>query len=379
MLAALANGSLWTCNVDTGADVQDLPVSQHALVETAPFPAGDSVVVRDYLGGVALVPLRPVDQSLASRPLNARGRIRALHWHPDAERVAGVDESGQRFAIERQREDWAARPLPAAPQPTGQCRFLPDGRLISIESELSNNLLHVHEWDGGRSRKVWPRLLGLEEFRTLSAIGVSPGGTHGAFAIARPGVGGATVCLFETTPWREVDRFEFPDREVYRIAPADGLRRVLFGFKKLAEPPLLWSRDGIERLPIDGSSKPKGLEAGEQHSVSDLAIAADGSRYLIVDRHGDLWQFDHRWEGPAEHRKIGTGKLACDLSPDGRLAAVLSGERYLEVLQLSRAGGARQLCELVAPWNVEVFCLTDDCSMLLVGGRGAVCAYSFQV
>ncbi|MCE9530885.1 MAG: hypothetical protein K8T89_07145 [Planctomycetes bacterium] len=96
-----------------------------------------------------------------------------------------------------------------------------------------------------RIHKVWPGDAHFEIFRSLGEVAISPDGGHVVFAIKRPGAGGASVRLCKTMPWRELESFEFPKIDVCHIAPANGLCRVLFGFTKLIESPVLWTRTGI--------------------------------------------------------------------------------------------------------------------------------------
>lgn len=361
----------------SGANVRSQRVSQHALTTVVAMPGGDVAAALDYMGGIAFVALRPTEQSLAPRKLPAYGRIRAIHWDHAKGELSGVDETGIRFAITRCDSDWEVRSLPSAPSPTGDCTFLPDGRLLSVEAVLSNNKIYLNERDGGPPRLVWPGMFAPEEFLTLTKLAITPDGANGAFAVRRPGVGGSIVCLFGMVPWIELTRVEFRDHEVIEIAQSNGSRRVLFGFQKMMEPPVLWTQEGMLKLPIDGGVKRETYEAGDHRSLRSFSISADGQRYLVIDRHGDLWQFDHANDDSPAHRRIGAGKFACDLSPDGKIAAVLSGERVIEVLQLGFSGKPRRFCELIAPWKIEVFQLTRDHPILLLGGRAAICAYSF--
>jgi hypothetical protein len=377
LLAALANGSLWIGQAAAGTETRSFAVSKHALTDVAPFSDGSWAVTRDYVGDIALVPLGRRSSILAPNPLPARGRIRALRWDFKAHGAAGVDEHGARFAVAPGQSGWRAQSFKDVPSPADRCIFLPDGRLVSVEAALSANNVYLHEPEGGRSQKVWPRTLAFEEFRTLAAIGLSPDGHHGAMVIRRPVIGGVKVGLFVTDPWRELDHFEVPDREIVRVAVSNGLERVLFGFNKVIEPPALWTRRGMINLPMDGGVKAPGFEQGEAHALYDMAICADGSRYLAIDQHGALWQFDHPLDGRPVSRQIGAGIFALDLSPDGQTAAVLHGDRLLEVFNLRAADDPRRLCRLIAPWNVEFFRLVPGLPVLLLGGRGAICAYSY--
>jgi hypothetical protein len=375
LLAALANGSLLCCRARDGSEERIVSVGPHALTEVVPFPSGMSAIVRDYTGDATLVSLGPADGDLAARDLPAHGRIRAVHWDETTRSMACVDDDGTRVDILRHAGTWKTQKLTSVPSPAGKCQFLPDRRLLSIQSVLSKNRVFQSAADGRRLKAVWPRWrLTFEPFRTLSAFGVTPDGAHCAFAIEQPGAGGVSVRMFSTAPCSERHRFELSDRIVCGIAPANGLRRVLLRFNKLHSAPVLWTRGGMVELPIDGGTNPSNLQVGDHRSLTDISVNAEGTRYLAIDRHGDVWQFDHPENGLPVHRQIATGTDACDLSSDGSLAVVLCGHRLLTVLQLRENRDPLSLCSLCAPWDVEVMRIIPESRHLLLGGRGAVTA-----